>query len=265
MRMTEVQPDSTTSIGRLRRWMRSDLRALRWVFLSLYALLIAGLFGMAFFSDELNTSILICIAIMFASQAMFILGAGTIQLCRPIRRRRLVLPVIVSAGMLTLLFCGLIAAMAELFDIDQTVAPEVFWLAVAASWIGWGVLLFNYALNQPRYAVLSRFSRMIFAGSLAELLATVPAHLIVIRRPGCLVGLATMIGIAAGISVMIFSFGPMIVVLFLRPLYRAERAAGSQFCETCGYDLRASIDRCPECGTMFTTSRQHAALDPGKF
>lgn len=244
--------------------MRSDLRVLRWIFLALYALLVLGLFGMAFVSDEVNTSLLICIGIMFASQSLFILGAGTIQLCRPIRRRRLVLPVIVSAAMLTLLFCGLIAAMAELFDFEQSIAPSVFWALVAMSWIGWGVLLFNYARNTPRYAVLSRFSRMLFAGSLAELLATVPAHLIVIRRPGCLVGLATMLGIAAGLSVMIFSFGPMIVVLFLRPLYSAEKAAGSQFCETCGYDLRASVDRCPECGTRFTPRVERPILDARK-
>jgi hypothetical protein len=44
---------------------------------------------------------------------------------------------------------------------------------------------------------------------------------IVSRRPGCLVGLGTAIGIVAGCAVMIFSFGPAITILFLRPRWRA--------------------------------------------
>lgn len=105
-------------------------------------------------------------------------------------------------------------------------------------------------LDWPRYRILSRISGALFAGSLLELLATVPAHVIVIRRPGCLVGLGTMLGIIAGLNVMFFSFGPMVLLLFLRPRYRRELALGSQFCEVCGYDLRASPQRCPECGSL---------------
>lgn len=261
--MTEPRLDPSTLLGDLRRWLRSDLRVLRWVFLALYSLLILGLFGIAMhWPDEVGGLIVAFLGIMFASQAMLILGAGTIQLCRPLRRRRLVLPVFVAATMVGLLFAGLLLAVLELLELQNSIEVEVFWITVVLNWICWGALLFAYARNQPRYSLLSRFSRMIFAGSLAELLATVPAHLIVIRRPGCLVGLATMMGIAAGLCVMFFSFGPMITVLFLRPRYRAEKAAGSQFCETCGYDLRASVDRCPECGTPFTPSRERPDLDP---
>ena len=38
--------------------------------------------------------------------------------------------------------------------------------------------------DKPRYTVLRKLSTWIFAGSLAELLATVPSHVIVSRRPG---------------------------------------------------------------------------------
>jgi hypothetical protein len=152
--------------------------------------------------------------------------------------------------------------MLELFRIEEDEAAMLFWLSVPLSWIFWGVLLFIYSKQWQRYRVLSRFSTMLFAGSLAELLATVPSHLIVIRRPGCLVGLGTMLGIIAGVGVMIFALGPMILVLFLRPRYRAEKAMGTQFCENCGYDLRASRDRCPECGRPFVAPDCPRELDP---
>ena len=231
------------------------MRVLRWVFLALYLLIVGGLFAQ-FCLDE-SEPVFIAVALsLLASEALMIGGTGTISLCRPIRRRRLVLPVVGAAFMLTALVAGFSVAMAELLYLDRNdrITPAVFIGFLVVNWIGWGVLLWHHVADRPRYAMLGRLTRALFAGSLAELLATVPAHVIVSRRPGCLVGIGTMLGIAAGLSVMLASFGPAIFLLFLRPRHRAELGAdGHPHCPACGYDLFATKERCPECGLTMSS------------
>jgi hypothetical protein len=239
--------------GRFRRWIKSDMLVLRWVFLALYLLIAGGLF-VRWLEDWHEPFFLVILLAVLASQALLILGTGTVRLCHPIRRRRLILPIAGAATMMTLLVAGLLAALWELLNLDKLDLPAgdyLFFIALALSWIGWGVLLWIHVKDRAKYSMLSRLAACLFAGSLLELLATVPSHIIVSRRPGCLVGLATMMGIAAGLCVMFVSFGPMIFVLFLRPRHRAELGAdGHPHCPGCGYDLFASRERCPECGLV---------------
>jgi hypothetical protein len=252
MRLLQHDPIVTPGPGAFRRWIRSDMRVLRWVFLGLYVVIAGGLLVFALsevWTEEVFVVPLIGIVV---AQVLLILGTGTVRLCQPIRKRRLVIPVAAAAFMMMVLTGGFLAAMWELFYLDDANIPGeeiIVWGLIGLSWIVWGLLLFVHTRDRPRHGVLSRLTTYLFVGSLAELLATVPSHVIVSRRPGCLVGIATAMGIIAGLCVMLASFGPMIVLLFLRPRWRAEKSAdGVPYCPACGYDLRASKERCPECG-----------------
>ena len=83
--------------------------------------------------------------------------------------------------------------------------------------------LFVYCRGLDRFSIIGRLTGLIFAGSLAALLVSIPAHIIVSRRPGCFVGLVTALGIASGVYVMLWSFGPAILLLFLSEKRRFER------------------------------------------
>lgn len=246
------------SVHRFPRF-RASARTLRWVFLGLYVMLILGLLSCGLIDDDLfglSIAALVCLA----GQAVFILGAGTRDLCQPIRRRRLVVPVIVAAFMFGLLLWGFWFAMAELFQpamqgaqMDIPIDDSLWWLFIVGSWVFWGALLFVFALHWERFQFLLRVSTFLLCGSLAQLMATLPAHLVVIRRSGCLVGLMTGVGLTAGVVVLTWSFGPAIVLLFIYPRYRREKAHPLIFCSECGYDLRGSVvagrRACPECKT----------------
>ena len=163
----------------------------------------------------------VTLGVMIATQLVFLLGAGTIELCRPIRKRRLLLPILIASALMTLLVAGCVLAMLELFRATRF--AESGWLWIGLTWLGWAVVFFIHCKRLERWQVLKRLIRTVLAGSLLDLLATAPAHLVVIRRPGCLVGLGTGAGIAAGICAMFWAFGPGIVLLFFRERYEAEQ------------------------------------------
>src|SRR3954468_14285414 len=101
-----IRPFAPPSQGRFRRWIKSDMRVLRWVFLALYVLIAGGLL-FQWITEWRESIFLIVLGSMLISQALLILGTGTVRLCHPIRRRRLILPIIGAATMMTLLFAGL--------------------------------------------------------------------------------------------------------------------------------------------------------------
>jgi hypothetical protein len=193
--------------------------------LVLYVGLIFGLSALGLWRSERSDRVAVGIisAVTVAADALFILGAGSKDLFRPIRRRRLVLPLLAASFMLAGLVGGLALALAELFYLHKSDDwGWAIWAIIAISWVFWGVLLYVYTRRLPRYRAIHRLATLLFSGSLAELLAAAPAHIIVSRRGGCFTGIYTAIGVLAGLYVMIWSFGPAIFLLFLQEAHRRQ-------------------------------------------
>ncbi len=209
------------------------MRVLKWVFLALYICIVLGLFGFSYsgkidwfllgiLKGNLSWTIFL-LAIAVVSQLIFLFGAGTIELCRPIRRRRLIAPVIIASLMMAILVAVLCLSLAELIKVEsENWVSYILWIIFGFNWLIWGFFFFIYSQGVERYRTLRKFVTIILAGSLVELLAVVPSHIVVSRRPGCFVGLCTAWGIIGGMYVMLWAFGPGVILLFLREKRRIE-------------------------------------------
>ncbi len=204
------------------------MKILKWVLLGLYIMIIIGLLGMTYYHGEnlkekLFLTIFLFVATIIA-QTVFILGVGTADLCTPVKKRRLIIPVIIAAVMMTVLIAGITLALGELIFKNQGEwFAYVFWSIVAISWLIWGLIFFIWGMRTQRYKTLRNVISTMFAGSLLSLMISIPSHLIVVKRPGCLVGLSTALGIiSSGIFVMLWAFGPGIILLFLREIRKTQ-------------------------------------------
>lgn len=203
------------------------MKILKWVLLGLYIVIIIGLLGMAYYHGEnLQQKLFATIGLFIATviaQTVFILGVGTTDLCTPVKKRRLIIPVIIAAVMMTVLIAGITLALGELILKNQGEwFAYAFWAIVVIGWLIWGFIFFIWGMRTQRYKILRNVISTMFAGSLLSLMISIPSHLIVVKRPGCLVGLSTALGIISGIFVMLWAFGPGIVLLFLREIRKAQ-------------------------------------------
>ena len=64
--------------------------------------------------------------------------------------------------------------------------------------------------------------KWLMRGSILELLVAVPSHIIVRHKNVCCAHMATAAGIAAGLAVMFFAFGPGLYYLYMERINRKK-------------------------------------------
>ena len=169
--------------------------------------------------------------VMALAQAALLVVQVRVASRRPVARRSLLWPVVITGLMMTGLAAGAFGCLFELARQDRG-APEWFWRAALASavvfWLVWVVVFYRSSRATAPADVVSRQCRLMFRGSILELLIAVPTHIVARHRDYCCAGMMTLIGLAVGISVMLFSFGPAVFFLYaerwrrLRPQRASE-------------------------------------------
>ena len=198
------------------------------------------------------------LAVMLAGQALLLLVPLDVARARPVRRRRLWVPVVtggffignlVLAGLLSLLgavfkdagllLIGWPAAVskelaenlppikAAFASLGLPIAESFFAILtiialVAIFWAVWGMIFYRYAKTDAPDTLSQRATRWLLRGSALELLVAVPSHIIVRQRDVCCAPIATFWGITIGLSVMLMSFGPGVFFLFAARMKRLK-------------------------------------------
>jgi hypothetical protein len=278
---TEVQPAS--------KWLRRAIRA-RFVLLGLYLLLTFAWYyafmattdsGGGVFTSSQNAALslrnfLIATMILLGVQGLLLLGAPQLHWPRPRRRRSIFVSLAVGSAIAALLSLGIYLAMTSLYRLIEdpssfhvnvsmgastgapatapspTTASNVPWpefTVLAAGWIFWFLIfaLVGAAEWRRRFAGMYR---ALVAGTILELLITIPIDVQVRKRTNCYCGEGTLLSLIIGLTAIIWTFGPGVAILFL--IRRNQLALVEGRCLKCKYNLRGlESSRCPECGTSF--------------
>jgi hypothetical protein len=158
------------------------------------------------------------LVVMVISQAALLAVPVNLANKRPITKKILMQPVVASALMMGLLVAGFVLSAGEMIAGDAL--NEVVWCvslaALLLSWAFWMRLFRRWSEDLEPENFIERQCRLLFKGSVLELLIAVPTHIVARCRDYCCAGAGTFTGIIMGVSVMLFSFGPGVFYLYLK-------------------------------------------------
>lgn len=155
------------------------------------------------------------IGVLMLVQAALLLTPVRLASRRPVGRRSIFL-LVAASGLLTgLLVLGAWVSISELILKKADVIAPLWALGCAgATWGIWAAVFYRMSRDEEPVDAVTRQCRVLFAGSVLELLVAVPTHVVARMRNYCCAGFGTFVGIAAGLAVMLMAFGPGIFFLF---------------------------------------------------
>jgi hypothetical protein len=155
------------------------------------------------------------LGVMLAAQAVMLLVPVDLALQRPTSRRSVLWPTLASGLMVGLLVVGVVISVDEYIRKDKATASLIILLPVIlVVWAVWTLVFYRTSRDAAPMDVITRQCRYLLKGSILELLVAVPTHIVARARDYCCAGFWTFLGIAFGVSVMLFSFGPGVFFLF---------------------------------------------------
>ncbi len=137
---------------------------------------------------------------------------------RPVSRRTILAPMILSGLLMGALAFGGVLSIGEFIVQEAELFDDVGLLALVAGlglWVFWTLLFFNLSEGKDPRNVIAKLCRRMLIGSILELLVAVPTHIVARYRGYCCAGFMTFVGIVFGLSVMLFSFGPGVFFLYV--------------------------------------------------
>jgi hypothetical protein len=158
----------------------------------------------------------VVLGIMTAGQAVMLLVPVDLSMNRPTTHRSLLWPILASGLMMGLLGAGAAISINEFIRKEHADATSLALPlgGLLGLWAVWSITFYRVSRGAAPMDVVTRQCRYLLKGSILELLIAVPTHIVARARDYCCAGFYTFLGIAFGISVMLFSYGPGVFFLF---------------------------------------------------
>jgi len=172
--------------------------------------------GLVALSPILDWKYWLGMGVLLAAQAIMLLAPVELALERPPTRRSVLWPILASGLMIGVLGAGVALSLNEFFRKENADSGSVALpgAALLGLWGVWTLVFYRTSRDTPPMDVITRQCRYLLKGGILELLVAVPTHIVARARDYCCAGFYTFLGIAFGVSVMLFSVGPGVFFLF---------------------------------------------------
>ena len=190
--------------------MKACIRGFAWPLLVLYLAGVIG-FAVATLTREETGWLLVTGCLL---QAVFVLGAGTTDLHKPIGSLRLVLPAISAAVVTAVAIASVTLALIRVLRLDHWHSAILVLASLGALLIA-AVVFFCSSRKWSRWETVKRLALVCLTVGAASLCVSVPSWHVMSRRAGFFQGAICRTAVIAGLSVVIWSIGPLIALVLL--------------------------------------------------
>ncbi len=165
------------------------------------------------------------VGVMLVMQWLFLSPRGNLAIQLSNHGRPMGCSIVAAAFMAMLLSTAIAATLLEIsgwWSSLESYAPV--YAAMSVVWLGWAILFYVYLRGRDRKTYLSKMLMWLFGGSVLELLVAAPVHAMICNRAkyGCYCTQGSYAGLVLGGVVLLWTFGPGILLLFAHEKQRRE-------------------------------------------
>jgi hypothetical protein len=194
----------------------------KYLFLALYLGLLAGVFLRVFVKAKSDLAAFAVLAAVFVvTLVLAFLPIAPVKIGFYRNRAPAALSLAAFSLMAGVLLLGVHLAPSEFFGgtygraISSVFEDKHVLFVIGGVWIVLFVLGLLLTWGRDPGTVYKRTLAGLLAGSVLELVIAVPLHLMVTKRGGCFAGITSMLGVSAGILVLLWALGPALFLIGL--------------------------------------------------
>jgi len=198
----------------------------------------AGLFGTVLIIHQLATdselaygiNVVIVLGLLLLAQWAFLRPGKGWKVRMDTVGRPLKTSVFAAGVVAMLLTVGFVALLLELpnwwegiMEVESYWGIACVWITMLIIWGIWSLIFFVYWRQGDRYTQSGRMIRGLVTSSILEIIIAVPVHIWATRQRECYCCRGTYTTLVLSATVLIWAFGPGIMLLYMREKRRVEK------------------------------------------